>query len=389
MAGILELLRGTTDPTTPGTGLGDIYFKGASDAAMLLYFRRPDGTVVELAPSSGGLVLPSAGGTGIANNNASTLAITGAFATTVTVTGITGVTLPTAGTLATLAGTEELDNKTLNASVGKGTWTASGTWTLPALTLGGNVSSSGNPSLNIGSGALTAGATSVTTLTATSTATLSDVTAISIPKTGGLIEFKNTGGTVRTGYIQEATGNLAIVGEVAGSTVVTYANNSLITTVSSTGLAVTGALSATGAVSINGATDALSFTEPTANSGRNNITLRAKDSVGTASSVYFGQNIYNTDASLEIFGNAATHIGIAGNPNIANVTGTGLAVTGALSATTTVATGGYTVATLPAGTVGMRAYVTDALLPTYNGALTGGGAVTVPVFYNGAAWVSA
>jgi len=50
---------------------------------------------------------------------------------------------------------------------------------------------------------------------------------------------------------------------------------------------------------------------------------------------------------------------------------------------------GYTVAALPAGTIGDTAYVTDATAPTYNGALTGGGAVTVPVFYNGAAWVSA
>ena len=50
---------------------------------------------------------------------------------------------------------------------------------------------------------------------------------------------------------------------------------------------------------------------------------------------------------------------------------------------------GYTVATLPTGVVGMRAYVTDALLPTYLGTLTGGGAVKCPVFYNGTAWVSA
>jgi hypothetical protein len=52
-------------------------------------------------------------------------------------------------------------------------------------------------------------------------------------------------------------------------------------------------------------------------------------------------------------------------------------------------TGGYTVATLPAGVVGDRAYVTDALAPTYLGALVGGGAVTCPTFYNGTAWVSA
>jgi len=51
---------------------------------------------------------------------------------------------------------------------------------------------------------------------------------------------------------------------------------------------------------------------------------------------------------------------------------------------------GYTVATLPAaGTAGRRTYVTDALLPTYLGALTGGGAVVCPVFDNGTAWVSA
>jgi len=43
-------------------------------------------------------------------------------------------------------------------------------------------------------------------------------------------------------------------------------------------------------------------------------------------------------------------------------------------------------ATLPAGTVGDRAYVTDSLAPTYLGALVGGGAITCPVFYNGTAW---
>jgi len=44
-------------------------------------------------------VTPAQGGTGIANNAASTLAISGNFATTLTVTGVTGVTLPTSGSL--------------------------------------------------------------------------------------------------------------------------------------------------------------------------------------------------------------------------------------------------------------------------------------------------
>jgi len=49
---------------------------------------------------------------------------------------------------------------------------------------------------------------------------------------------------------------------------------------------------------------------------------------------------------------------------------------------------GYTVSTLPSGTQGDTAYVTDATAPTYLGTLTGGGSVVCPVFYNGTAWVS-
>lgn len=62
-----------------------------------------------------GTLAPARGGTGVANNAASTLTISGAFATTFTVTGVTGVTLPTSGTLATLAGSETLSGKTLTA----------------------------------------------------------------------------------------------------------------------------------------------------------------------------------------------------------------------------------------------------------------------------------
>lgn len=48
----------------------------------------------------------------------------------------------------------------------------------------------------------------------------------------------------------------------------------------------------------------------------------------------------------------------------------------------------YTVATLPAGTRGDIAYVTDAVLPAFLAGLTGGGTVVTPVFYNGTSWVS-
>jgi hypothetical protein len=64
-----------------------------------------------------GIVGPANGGTGVSNNAASTLTISGAFTTALTVTGTTAVTLPTTGTLATLAGSETLTNKTLTNPV--------------------------------------------------------------------------------------------------------------------------------------------------------------------------------------------------------------------------------------------------------------------------------
>lgn len=53
--------------------------------------------------------------------------------------------------------------------------------------------------------------------------------------------------------------------------------------------------------------------------------------------------------------------------------------------------GSYTVSTLPTcntAAKGRQAFVTDATSPTYNGTLTGGGAVAVPAFCNGTAWTA-
>jgi hypothetical protein len=56
-----------------------------------------------------------------------------------------------------IAATQELTGKTLNASVAKGTWTASGTWTIPAVTLGGAVSGGDQSFTNVGDMAFAAG----------------------------------------------------------------------------------------------------------------------------------------------------------------------------------------------------------------------------------------
>jgi len=48
---------------------------------------------------------------------------------------------------------------------------------------------------------------------------------------------------------------------------------------------------------------------------------------------------------------------------------------------------GYTVAALPTGVVGQRAYVTDAASPSFGSAVSGGGSVVIPVFRNASAWI--
>lgn len=58
---------------------------------------------------------------------------------------------------------------------------------------------------------------------------------------------------------------------------------------------------------------------------------------------------------------------------------------GALTATT-IKTVVYTIATLPTGTVGMRAFVSDANATTFASVVAGGGANGVPVYHDGTNW---
>lgn len=76
------------------------------------------------------------------------------------------------------------------------------------------------------------------------------------------------------------------------------------------------------------------------------------------------------------------------NPSLMQLwTGAGTSITGAISASTTIRPGGYTVGTLPAGTVGQKAYVTDALAPANLVLLAAGGAAYSGAQFDGAQWV--
>jgi hypothetical protein len=81
---------------------GTVTSVAASVPSIFSISGSPITTSGTLAMTYSGTPLPAAnGGTGVANNAASTITISGAYATTLTVTGTTNVTLPTSGSLVT------------------------------------------------------------------------------------------------------------------------------------------------------------------------------------------------------------------------------------------------------------------------------------------------
>jgi hypothetical protein len=193
------------------------------------------------------IIGPAYGGTGIANNAASTLTISGNFGTTLTVTGTTAVTLPTSGTLvntavstlSSLASIGTITSGTWNGSVigpaygGTGvannaastitisgafgtTFTVSGTTSL-TLPTSGTVTALGNTTTGSGSIVLATSPTLTTPTIGVATATSVNKVTLTAPATGSTL-------TIADGKTLTANNSITLAG-VDGKTLTV--NNSL------------------------------------------------------------------------------------------------------------------------------------------------------------------
>jgi len=121
----------------------------------------------------------------------------------------------------------------------------------------------------------------------------------------------------------------------------------------------------------------------TASSGVTNIISSTPSINQSGTAGYTAFNINVTETATGSGAKNLLRLAVGGTERF-SVSNVGIAVFGAQARLK-----GYTVATLPAGTQGDLAFVTDALAPSYNTAVVGGGAVVTKVFYNGTAWVAA
>jgi hypothetical protein len=224
-----------------------------------------------------GTVLASTqGGTGVANNAASTITISGAFGTTFTVSGTTAVTLPTSGTLATLAGTETLTNKTLTSPTltapvlgtpASGTLTNCTFPTLNQNTTGTAANVTGTVAANNGGTGVANNAASTITISGAfgTTFTVSGTTSVALPTSGTLATLAGTetltNKTLTNPTITNYTESVVPIGTVTTSNTIALTSGTVQTATLT-------------------ASTACTFTMPTATAGKS-FTLLLKQAAAT------------------------------------------------------------------------------------------------------------
>jgi hypothetical protein len=177
-----------------------------------------------------------------------------------------------------------------------------------------------------------------------------------------------------------------------------------VTAASFTTLATSGASTLTGPVNVSGNVSSSTLSvSGVATFGSNIVVTGTSTFNGNMSATSISSSGANYFGSVDVTGN--TTLGTSNNSTTVNGS---LNVTGGatIGGNTTIGTGtdvvtvnsylnvsgpvtihNYTVETLPTGSVGMRASVSDANICGFNSYVAGGGSLFCPVIYNGSGWV--
>ena len=277
------------------------------------------------------------------------------------------------GTLSTAIGASAL-----NASTGGGN-TAGGVAALGTLTTGGANAAWGG---SCGTNLTTASSNCLLGVQAGNTLS-DDTTAVTTVTNGVYIGYNVHPGAVDSD-------NEIVIGSTA---IGEGSNTTVIGTSSTTAAHIYGTLTAGGEITATAATGGIATLK------RNDTSVTANDMVGKVQFYAADTSTTTNFIVANIEAQATNTITTDINPGrlIFRTTPVGVAATPTESFrinetqnvvfSTPCRLKGYTVATLPAGTQGDKAFVTDALAPAWGAAVAGGGAVVVEVFYNGAAWV--